>query len=406
MRYLFNILVTAVTAASALTACTKLTNFQCQQDSSCNLSGGGVCAAAPTGNSWCAYPDPGCPNGYRYSTVGVGDGVSGGCVPEPNAKIDAGLDAGPPPPASCIALPHTCGVAGNDNCCNSPVVSGGRYFRSYDVVNDSLSGDMNSPATISSFRLDKYEVTVGRLRAFVADGQGTQAKHPATGAGAHVNIPGSGWEESWNANLSADTATLVSNVECDPEANTVQTWTDVPGSNENRPINCVTWYEAMAFCAWDGGFLPSEAEWDYAAAGGDQQRAYPWSTPQDPLEIDVSRASYAIYDNASLMFQCLANGMPDCSITDIVPVGTLSAGDGRWGQSDLGGNMMEWTLDWYAAYRVPCEDCANLSVSSHRVFRGGSYHGDKTDIRETLRPSDLPIYRRADVGFRCARSSP
>jgi formylglycine-generating enzyme required for sulfatase activity len=50
------------------------------------------------------------------------------------------------------------------------------------------------------------------------------------------------------------------------------TWTASVGGNENLPINGVNWWESYAFCIWDGGFLPSEAEWESAAAGGDQQR--------------------------------------------------------------------------------------------------------------------------------------
>ena len=65
-----------------------------------------------------------------------------------------------------------------------------------------------------------------------------------------------------------------------------------PGANESLPINCITWYEAFAFCAWDGGFLPTEAEWNYAAAGGSEQRAYPWSNPPTSTTIDCSHANY------------------------------------------------------------------------------------------------------------------
>src|SRR5580704_6839465 len=56
-----------------------------------------------------------------------------------------------------------------------------------------------------------------------------------------------------------------------------ETWTETAGSSENLPITEAHWYAAYAFCIWDGGFLPSEAEWNYAAAGGSDQRAYPWS---------------------------------------------------------------------------------------------------------------------------------
>jgi hypothetical protein len=92
MRSLFMVLVAMV---GGLAACTKLQNVQCDQDSNCNLSAGGVCTAAPTGNLWCSYPDPHCPSGYSYSTQAVGDGVSGACVAAA-PTMDAGIDSGGP----------------------------------------------------------------------------------------------------------------------------------------------------------------------------------------------------------------------------------------------------------------------------------------------------------------------
>lgn len=73
-------------------ACGGRQNVQCAQESDCNVSGGGVCTeVSSTGNRWCAYPDPECPSGYRFSDLDVGDGVSGECVPV--ATNDAGVDA-------------------------------------------------------------------------------------------------------------------------------------------------------------------------------------------------------------------------------------------------------------------------------------------------------------------------
>jgi formylglycine-generating enzyme required for sulfatase activity len=281
-------------------------------------------------------------------------------------------DAAPPPASpSCVGLPATCGANGLDSCCDSPVVVGGSYYRSYDVAGDANSGDLGSPATVSDLRLDRYEVSVGRFRAFVNAGQGTQAKPPTPNSGTHPNKLGSGWDSSWNPNLSMDTFALIAAVKCSA---TLQTWTDAAGPNESRPMNCVTWYDAMAFCIWDGGYLSTEAEWNYAAAGGAEQRAYPWSTPAGALGIDRLHASFA--DRSTTPPSCLGDGMPDCTVADLVPVGTKPLGNGRWGQSDLAGNVEEWTLDWYNEYELPCTDCASLIPRSPRTDRGGGFTSD------------------------------
>lgn len=174
-------------------------------------------------------------------------------------------DAAPPPQIlSCVGLATTCGANANDSCCNSPEVPGGSYYRSYDLAGDGYSGNTVYPATVSNFRLDKYEVRVGRFRAFVNAGMGTQESPPGAGAGAHAKIVGSGWDSGWNGILATNTASLVAAVKCD---STYQTWTDTPAANEHRPMNCITWYEAMAFCAWDGGYLPTEAGMELRGGG-------------------------------------------------------------------------------------------------------------------------------------------
>jgi formylglycine-generating enzyme len=317
-----------------------------------------------------------------------------------------GLDGAPSPPsASCIGLPATCGPAGNDDCCNSPEVPGGTFYRSYDLAGDADSGNKIFPATVSSFRLDKYEVTVGRFRAFVEAGMGTRATAPASGAGAHAHIPRSGWDLAWNTGLPATTDVLAVQLNCDPS---FQTWTDLPGPNEARPMNCLSWYEAMAFCVWDGGYLPTELEWNYAAAGGDRQRAYPWSSVLAPLFLDSSYASYGDYEGMTI-YHCYGDGAPGCDRTDLVEVGTKPRGDGRWGQSDLAGNVAEWTLDWYATYVNPCTDCANLTnpgQPSYRVFRGGNYLHPPALVRTGTQNFNEPTYSTTINGVRCARPLP
>lgn len=295
---------------------------------------------------------------------------------------DAALDASTSDGAtsvSCLGLPSTCG--GDENCCASNVVVGGMFDRSNDNA---------YPATVSTFKLDVYEVTVGRFRAFVNAGKGTQASPPAPGDGAHPTIASSGWDVAFDVKLAPTSAELRANLACDAA---YPAWTDVPNGNETRPMNCVTWFDAFAFCAWDGGRLPTEAEWNYAAAGGAEQREYAWGA-----DIDPTMASY----------DCTGDGSAAgaCAFDDMLPVGSKSPqGDGKWGQADLSGNVWEYTLDYSAVpYRLTaCTDCADLQLAQYRTFRGGGFANESFYEGTSVRLERSPEIADYDVGFRCAR---
>src|SRR5690349_4069178 len=80
-----------VVAASLLAgACIGRSSVQCDEDSNCDGAAGGLCVKAPTGNQWCAYPDTGCPDGYRYSNDDVGDGLEDSCIAGFNLTIVLG----------------------------------------------------------------------------------------------------------------------------------------------------------------------------------------------------------------------------------------------------------------------------------------------------------------------------
>lgn len=325
--------------------------------------------------------------------------VVAACVSQPGddePDIDAPPTVTDPVPfQSCAAQRPSCGAA-NEDCCSAGAVPGGTYFRSYDVAGTPESGDRKAPATVGAFRLDKYEVTVGRFRAFVEAGMGTQARPPSSGQGAHAAIAGSGWDEAWNKGLAGNKQALTAQLLCSP---VFQTWTDSPAGNERRPINCVTWFEAAAFCAWDGGFLPTEAEWNYAAAGGEEQRAFPWSRPAADHAIVPARASFAVTPD------CVGDGQAHCSLTDLVEVGSKPDGTGRWGHADLSGNVAEWVLDWNWYYDASCSDCAQLDsrVNHYRTYRGGGFDSVAADVRTANRGAGDPANRVPDVGIRCAR---
>jgi sulfatase modifying factor 1 len=332
--------------------------------------------------AWCALA-AGCGRiGFDGSSGRNGDGGAG------DDAMDAALAM------TCGGLAPICGPQGTSPCCGSHVVPGGTFFRGYDVGTDAMFPTKANAATVSSFSLDTYEVTVGRFRAFIEAGKGAQSDPPALGAGARTlngMADQAGWTAAWTTSLETDTTKLRIALQCDADT---QTWTDTPGANEALPINCITWFEAFAFCVWDGGFLPTEAEANYAAAGGDEQRAFPWSAPASAIAIDCTYANYAGAGG-----HCVAGPSGNAN-----RVGSESPkGDGRWGHADLGGNLWEWLLDWSTAYQNPCVDCAALVPGSQRMFKGGSYFDVPKDLRGAARNSVPPTSRYSDFGFRCAR---
>jgi formylglycine-generating enzyme required for sulfatase activity len=247
------------------------------------------------------------------------------------------------------------------------------FYRSYDGLTYT---DKSFPATVSDFRLDTYEITVGRFKKFW---NGYPGDMPAAGSGKNPNNPSDpGWDATWNTSfLPASQAELTTNVECFAM---YQTWTV---GNDALPMNCLDWFEAEAFCIWDGGRLPTEAEWNYAAAGGTQQRAYPWgsATPD-----------------------CTYANSPGC-VGGANRVGSESPkGDGLYGQADLAGNVWEWVQDWYATpYANPCTNCALTTGSSNRVFRGGSLGGSSSIVLSSYRYDAGPAGHGFGGGGRCAR---
>ncbi len=288
----------------------------------------------------------------------------------------------PPPslPPSCERLAAGCGDG--ETCCASAAVPGGTY----DRLNDPTW-----PATVSSFQLDKYEVTVGRLREFVADYPNNM---PRAGDGAHPRVDGSGWKDPWVALMPQTREDLVAQLAwCggEPSFAPYITWTDTPGDHESMPATCMSWYEAFAFCAWDGGRLPTDAEWNYAAVGGAEQRPYPWGDAPPTPEL--------------VLFNF---GEPEA----FVDVGSRPAGAALWGHLDLNGSRTEITLDVISAkglyeHPLPCDDCADLDPSqeSSRISRDESCLSPGGTPSEQPGPPFYATQISVAVGVRCARDA-
>jgi formylglycine-generating enzyme required for sulfatase activity len=288
-------------------------------------------------------------------------------------------------------------------------VTGGTFYRTYQNTGSEPTGEAD-PATVTSFLFDKYLVTVGRFRRFVAAWDGGAGWLPPAGSGKHTHLHGGqglnatdgGYEPGWIATDNPSIAPTDANLECSGPPQTILapgsvyfTWTPSPGSEENLPINCLNWYEAYAFCIWDGGFLPSDAEAEYAAAGGSAQREYPWGTANPG-----TGNQYAVYGCNYPSATAMCTG-----VMNLAAVGTTTLGAGLWGQEDLAGTLWEWDLDGYAPYVDPCTDCANVTTGLERVTRGGDFNTGSGELTPSYRHADDPADTGAYAyGVRCARS--
>lgn len=165
----------------------------------------------------------------------------------------------------------------------------------------------------------------------------------------------------------------------------------VQAGYEDHPVTWVSWYGANAFCGWLsvnylGNYrLPSEAQWEYAARGGDYYYKYPWGN-------DTIDDTYGNYNS---------------NVDDTTPVGTYETGKNSYGLYDMAGNAWEWCLDWYSdSYYEECfqrgtmQDPEGPYSGQKRVRRGGSWVSNEDYLHTAFRFYRYPADWYHTVGFR------
>ncbi|HVH42925.1 MAG TPA: SUMF1/EgtB/PvdO family nonheme iron enzyme [Labilithrix sp.] len=362
----------------------------------------------------CGTPDEGGSSSSGKIPAAANDG---GVVLLPDGGTARGkgrsCTGGPGADAKCGGQPNDDQAAGGTDCCDVKAVPGGTYNRFNDAA---------FPATVSPFSLDTFEVTVGRFRAWVDATKGNlRASAPPEGGGAHPKIAGSGWRTEWNKYLPSslkEVDRMLGPEDTDEpfmacqfgtnidDSGALTWWTDtldkrikdrnkgnakVLAENtkealDRKPLNCVPWHVLFAFCVWDGGRLPTDAEFGFALAGGDEQRPYPWGKVDakdlahiadrndlslvPTYEYGSKYATARLYDktlgpnlfedNYSFTYGGKTMGKSD-NATHIAPVGRKPLGNGKWGHADLAGGMFEWMLDEGPIPQGQCKDCANVN---------------------------------------------
>ncbi|MEI6915838.1 MAG: formylglycine-generating enzyme family protein [Armatimonadota bacterium] len=212
------------------------------------------------------------------------------------------------------------------------------------------------PVYLPGYWIGKHEVTRGEYRAFLA----------ATGRAA---------PDYWDADQDWSYPT-------DDGNGFTQT--------DDHPVVGVSWYDAEAYCAWAGGRLPTEAEWEKAARWtGIYSNVYPWGNTWDAEKCN----NYSDYNFAGGGY-----GRFETS-----PVGSYPSGSSPYGCQDMAGNVWEWCADWYKSY--PGSTSPFDYTDTDRVLRGGSWNNSDSYYRTASRIGSSPgsAWYFYWYGFRLAR---
>lgn len=242
---------------------------------------------------------------------------------------------------------------------------------------------------IADFAMSQTEITRGQFRTFVeATGYKTTAEQEGscggdkTGKGDWDYVQGNSWLK--------------------------------PGfeQTDEHPAVCISWDDTQAFITWlnqvDAGKnyrLPTEAEWEYAARGGNQKHAYPW-WQDSSRELVCQKANLGDLNlkNHSPNWRWLIANCKDGHIYT-APVGQFSKNG--YALLDMHGNVWEWVQDCYHdSYKGAPKDGSAWQEKDceTRVLRGGSWNSLPLYLRSASRNGNFPTDRNFNIGFRISRT--
>jgi len=288
---------------------------------------------------------------------------------------------------------HGGGDGGDDDLLT---LDGGEFLMGSEDA-DSSSDDGEGPiraVTLSAFRISAVTVSNDRFATFVdATGHTTEAERY-------------GWSFVFGG-LLPDDFPPTRGVEQAPWWRQVfgADWRhpEGPGSSiadrADHPVVHVAFTDALAYCRWAGVRLPTEAEWEYSARGGLEQRRLPWGdelTPHGEHRCNVWQGRFPT-----------VNTMED-GFLGTAPVDAYRPNG--FGLHNVSGNVWEWCADWFDAgfSRRPRHDPRGPSSGSAKVIRGGSYlcHSSYCNrYRVAARSSNTPDTSTGNTGFRVAQDA-
>jgi sulfatase modifying factor 1 len=246
--------------------------------------------------------------------------------------------------------------------------------------------------TLDAFYIDQYPVTNRAFREFIdSTGYKTEAERFGWSFVFHTHIPKHAVDDTvkgieWWCKVSA----AAWNRPEGPDSNV--------DSRDNYPVVHVSWQDALEYCRWAGKRLPTEAEWEYAARGGLEQKTYPWGdelTPDGKHLCNIWQGSFP-YDDLG------EDGFTAPAPVDAYP-------PNGYDLYTITGNAWEWCADWFdPSWHVTAtrKNPVGPPQGSFRVMKGGSYLCHKSycnRYRVAARTSNTPDSSTTNISFRCVR---
>ena len=318
--------------------------------------------------------------------------------------------------AAIISLLYLLVLIGLFSSCNKTIkekngmvfIKGGTFAMGGDNAQARADEFPKHKVKVHSFWMDKTEVTNGQFKAFVI------ATHYMTTAEKDFDYKD---ENGKNRHQKAG-ALVFQKLKSGMPANPNTWWKFVEGANwmhpqgpnssidgkDNYPVVQVSWADAIAYCKWAGKRLPTEAEWEYAARGGLNNKIYCWGNEpvfQGKQKCNSWNGNFPIENTLTDGYERLA------------PVMTYAPNS--YGLYDMAGNVWEWCTDWYDEnYYAYCKENNNFNnpennlpdADSEKVVRGGSFLCSDlycSGFRVSARMKSSPETGLEHTGFRCVK---